>query len=56
MKLKLIQELQKTKILNMMKTSLLEIMAKENTSVANQTSREMELIQNEIKKRKETQK
>lgn len=30
--------------------------AKENTSVANQTSREMELIQNEIKRRKETQK
>jgi proline dehydrogenase len=30
--------------------------AKENTSIANQTSREMELIQNEIKRRKQTQK
>jgi len=30
--------------------------AKENSSIANQTSREMELIQNEIKRRKQTQK
>mgnify|MGYP001183841886 CR=1 FL=1 len=30
--------------------------AKENTSIANQTSREMELIQNEIKRRKHSQK